>query len=74
MNGIFVIQFLINDFMFIKAEHEKIYINALAHSRALLVSHAFKWALKRFWQQVRLSNYISWGRVGPIFSCRLIMK
>ena len=28
MNGIFVIQFLINDFMYIKAEHEKIYINA----------------------------------------------
>ena len=39
MNGIFVIQFSINDFMYIKAEHEKIYINALAHYRALLVSH-----------------------------------
>ena len=24
--------------------------------------------------RVRLSYYISWGREGPIFSCRLIMK
>ena len=31
MNAIFVIQFMITDFMYIKAEHEKIYINALAH-------------------------------------------
>ena len=29
MNAIFVIQFMITDFMYIK--HEKIYINALAH-------------------------------------------
>ena len=31
MNAIFVMQFMITDFMYIKAEHEKIYINALAH-------------------------------------------
>ena len=27
MNAIFVIQFMITDFMYIKAEHEKIYIS-----------------------------------------------
>ena len=31
MNAMFVIQFMITDFMYIKAEHEKIYINVLAH-------------------------------------------
>ena len=36
MNAIFVIQFMITDFMYIKAEHEKIYINAIAESIASL--------------------------------------
>ena len=36
MTAIFVIQFMITDFMYIKAEHEKIYINALSMSIASL--------------------------------------
>ena len=39
MNAIFVIQFMITDFMYIKAEHEKIYINALAHEHCLSHRH-----------------------------------
>ena len=58
--------------MYIKAEQEKIYINALRMSIASLTGILVGPKVLSVTSQT--SNYISWGREGPIFSCRLIMK